>query len=102
MRYRQETFVVGMPEMVEVVKNQDKRAISAVGSVLFGYAGSATGVTSLTPLHALVLNFVLPFVNVIPLTQMEFSIYTHVIDSSTEFFKRQSAHDDRESAQVCR
>ena len=35
----------GYSEMVEVMKNQCKRA----GSVLFGSAGSATGVTSLTP-----------------------------------------------------
>ena len=45
--YRKETFVAGMPEMVEVVKNQDKRG----GHTLFGYAGSATGVTSLTHLY---------------------------------------------------
>ena len=53
-----------MPGMVEVVKNQDKRGGHWVSSVLFGYAGSATGVTSLTDLAvlAVVLNFVHPFV----------------------------------------
>ena len=36
-----------MPEMVEAVKNEDNAM-----SVLFGYVGSATGVTSLTHLRA--------------------------------------------------
>ena len=80
-----------MPEMVEVVKKQDER------SVLFGYAGSATGVTSLTHFR-LYFNctcfnfqlFVFPFVQL------------YSLDSCpTELFKPQSAHDDRESTQVC-
>jgi len=45
IRYWNETFVAGMAEMVEVMKNQDKRTV--VCSVLFGYT-SAKGVTSLT------------------------------------------------------
>ena len=64
IQYWKETFVAGMPEMVEVMKNQDKRA--GVGGVLFGYT-SAKGVTSLSHFILLVagklyLTFVLPFV----------------------------------------
>jgi hypothetical protein len=55
-----------LSEMVEVVKIK----ISAtVGSALFGYAGSATGVTSLTHFSF----------NVI-LTQMGFPIYTRLLN----------------------
>jgi hypothetical protein len=50
IQYWKETFVAGMPEMVEVMKNQDKCA--ADNSVLFGYT-SAKGVTSLTYFPAL-------------------------------------------------
>ena len=45
IRYWKETFVAAMPEMVEVKKNKIN---AAVGSVLFDYAVSAKGVTSLT------------------------------------------------------
>jgi len=76
--------------------------ISTVGSmVLFGW--SATGMTSLTHFHSAHSSseLVQLFVNFIPLTQMEFPIYKHVIDSSTELFKPQSAHNIHESMQVC-
>ena len=60
-----------MPEMVEVVKNQDKRSG-------LGYAGQSQvwrhGLTSDYGRDA-------------PSAQMEFLLYTHVIGSPTELFK---------------
>ena len=47
MWHWRETFVAGMLEMVEVVKNRYQQEW-AVYCLVFGYAGSATGVTSLT------------------------------------------------------
>ena len=44
-QYLKETFLDGMPEMVEVMKNQDRREVTSI--LLFGYT-SAKGVTSLT------------------------------------------------------
>jgi hypothetical protein len=39
IRYWEETSVAGMPEIVEVMKNEDKSA-RGVSSVLFGYMSS--------------------------------------------------------------
>ena len=52
IRYWKETFVAGMPEMVEVVKNQDKHG---TGHVLFGYAGSTS------PFHITLFELYSPF-----------------------------------------
>ena len=43
--YWKETFVAGMPEMVEVMKNQDKRGVESACRV---GSHAAKGVTSLT------------------------------------------------------
>jgi hypothetical protein len=71
-----------------------------VGSVLFGYAVPATGVTSLvtsSPRFNTQL-FVLPFIQLYSLELIRISnIYKHVVDSSTELFLPQSDHDDCES-----
>ena len=96
--YQKETFVAGCLRWWKWwwIK------ISAAGNVSFGYAGSGTkGVTSLTHLHARSsseTSFIHSY-NFIPFTQ---PLYTHVIDPSTELFKSQPAHDDREHTQVCR
>ena len=69
-----------MPEMVKVMKNQDKR------SVLFGYTGSAKGtVMSLTHARS-EFGFNLQLKNELhlisfPFTRMGFPMYTHFHDS---------------------
>ena len=77
--------------------------ISAVGSVLFGYAGQSQEwhhwltcdlASDYVSMHALDLNLVQ-----LPSAQMEFAIYSHVIGSPTKLFKPQSAHDDPHTAQ---
>ena len=70
IQHWKETFVAEMPEMEEVVRNEDKR----VGSLLFGYAGQSPEWHHwLTSMPALDLNLILPFVQ-LPSAQTEFTI----------------------------
>jgi len=85
--------------MVEVMKNQDKRA-----SVLFGYT-SAKEVTWLRHFierlaEELHLTFVLPFIQSYSLTQMEFPIYINFKNPQLGF-QAQFVHDEQESTWVC-